>query len=1708
MSHLQAAGRAQSTTQLDAQDIQQFAGAGGERGSLGLLSRLQGTNSTTFTQNNASASGLGREYWLDDATATKCRDCDRTFTTFLRKHHCRICGKIFCHNCTRFIDGAKFNHKGKLRVCFFCHNKLQKYEDYNSSEDEPDETMAVAPLSSSSTSSSNHNAQLLHHRNSHSRSHSHSQNNSLFNNKSMHSPIRSPYRSSANKELPMLHNSKIRARGNSSIKSPPMAKRVVNTLDNGSNIKERDSSDTDENDDEECSDSSTNSDASTDDENNPGSGIDGEGMISLMSNHEFNWPSNGGIAEFKFTNAVNSPAITPTNAANGNSFIPYDSYKRGDINKNLNHPRLSSSHLHQRNTRRNFSSRGTHSRIFSNSMLNSKFKRMNLTLNTDIIHFTDDLQKASESYNEILLNEVIIDKQLPDVDFWCQKLSKSLKKVNNIEIELNKDPNGATYDFQDFIKFKKIEGDKYDDVEAIEGLVFSKKLPLKNMPLKIESPKIMIITFAIEYDQNIIGEPTFTSLDSVIAQQDEYLKKLTDRIIHLNPSIIVSSNSINFLVLKRLAENGISASPNCKPTNLFRLAKFTNATIITSIDMLVRNPVLGKCDMFQQRYFQVGDLLKSYFFFTGCNSKVGLTILLRGPNLDVLKRVKEFLPLMMCAFINTNLESSYLRDKYMKLNENFNVMNKKSTLTQPLGLIKLENCDDVNKLTHDRLVSTSPWVKFSPPQIINQIQETIHKLDNIKTYFTQFESDEDPIRNIEIYKQQFSIDDSLAIGNVADLTKMVHSMNDYLLKVNNFQLNYHYRKFEQFWMWREYDFYDPIWNQNITILFSMISSKNSIPCIGPMLHMIEFYWDNDECLGQFIQGLCLSTDHICMNGCGMLLRDHYYSYVHDDGKVDVKLEMTSKEDIVIKTNSITTWSECKVCHEKTNQMPLNDLSNKYSFGKFLQLIFCFDNEVLKLNHSAVNCECHYEDYFKDFIHVFQLNNFIIKFEYSKIDNLKLVTPKNKLFWDPKYDFKIKLDYYTKVDKKCKKFFDSVQHRLDNIQLDSHYVNKDNLTRGELKLAELRDKLIVQRQEIFQMIKNVYNQSELRDYSKLNVVLRKVQEISRVWKLEFDDFAKEFLPTVKEMKSNFQLEKLLNIIANKDDEEDEDDDEHDEKKRERGQSEDTSAIQEGDSTISNESSLSTINPVRKKSSLVLSRINELNESFGSNGSTTPVGPLLGKPSQESLNLPKDFNRLDLGQVKKLKKLFENDTQNFFNERERMEMMNTRGKYLPKVGTMNSQVKVNSNQDLTESRSLTQSVVSTNNSLSNQKQHPSVNIQTNTGTVSAATTIQTDTDDKNKEEKNWFLKMMTNFIDTRTSTSWVDFSYPLGPTEHIYFESDVIIREDEPSSIIAFCLSTIDYQSKIYADKPNEITDEYLQSIFVKPGFHLPYQIEGNNSNSMIECKVFFAEQFDALRKKCGLEENFVNSISRCVKWDSTGGKSGAVFLKTLDDRFILKELSKSEMEAFVKMARDYFGYFEKVLFQGLPSVLAKIFGVYQIQVKSSTSNKSYTIDVVLMENLFYNWKPDRIFDLKGSMRNRHVEQTGKANEVLLDENMVEYIYESPIFVREGDKKLLRMSLWNDTLFLEKMNVMDYSLVVGIDSSSEELVVGIIDCIRTFTWDKKLESWVKEKGLVGSSGVGREPTVITPRQYKNRFREAMERYILLAPGPYYQARKTRG
>ena len=42
--------------------------------------------------------------WISDQDVRLCPSCAKSFNLTRRKHHCRLCGAVLCHNCSYFID--------------------------------------------------------------------------------------------------------------------------------------------------------------------------------------------------------------------------------------------------------------------------------------------------------------------------------------------------------------------------------------------------------------------------------------------------------------------------------------------------------------------------------------------------------------------------------------------------------------------------------------------------------------------------------------------------------------------------------------------------------------------------------------------------------------------------------------------------------------------------------------------------------------------------------------------------------------------------------------------------------------------------------------------------------------------------------------------------------------------------------------------------------------------------------------------------------------------------------------------------------------------------------------------------------------------------------------------------------------------------------------------------------------------------------------------------------------------------------------------------------------------------------------------------------------------------------------------------------------------------------------------------------------------
>ena len=281
----------------------------------------------------------------------------------------------------------------------------------------------------------------------------------------------------------------------------------------------------------------------------------------------------------------------------------------------------------------------------------------------------------------------------------------------------------------------------------------------------------------------------------------------------------------------------------------------------------------------------------------------------------------------------------------------------------------------------------------------------------------------------------------------------------------------------------------------------------------------------------------------------------------------------------------------------------------------------------------------------------------------------------------------------------------------------------------------------------------------------------------------------------------------------------------------------------------------------------------------------------------------------------------------------------------------------------------------------------------------------------------------------------------------------------------------------------------------------------------EIKVFYPRQFQALRTIYFSEnfENFIFSARQSEDWEISGGKSKANFFRTFDEKFAIKNISELEFNMLLDSAFNYFQHLSKFFFEKKPSLLAKILGAFHIKVKSpKEKEKNYYL--IYMENIYYNKISKnnfdnfnggesnlKVYDLKGSEINRYIRPKNKKNgKILLDTNFIEDNKGEPLFLDFDNFKILNQALINDCLFLKKESIIDYSLLIIYEINNDKenknefeikkIRMGIIDYLRKYTWDKQIESYGK-KLIHGFAN----PTIINPENYSERFKEKIKIYF---------------
>lgn len=396
------------------------------------------------------------------------------------------------------------------------------------------------------------------------------------------------------------------------------------------------------------------------------------------------------------------------------------------------------------------------------------------------------------------------------------------------------------------------------------------------------------------------------------------------------------------------------------------------------------------------------------------------------------------------------------------------------------------------------------------------------------------------------------------------------------------------------------------------------------------------------------------------------------------------------------------------------------------------------------------------------------------------------------------------------------------------------------------------------------------------------------------------------------------------------------------------------------------------------------------------------------------------------------------------------------------------------------------------------------------------------DDETSRRSGVLKFFSTLLQS-SENDITSLKSPFSEDEHLQLPGKYVVNHRELSSIIAHALSMSEYEQRLNEEiilinennqeQNNDIKQQEEDNNNLLEN-HEHIELHFQDSSTKFTVKIFNAAKFHLLRQiifRTKDETAYIRSLSRCKKWQPRGGKSKSEFWQTYDDYFVLKDLNQKESESFSTFAPSYIDYISNAIKSNSPTTLTKILGIYHIQYRHSVTGETFKRDILVLENLlnskntFLNTTttPSVIYDLKGSHRNRFSNiDEGQANAVLLDLNFIANTEDNPFYVRLHTKWTLMRALYADTNFLAKHGIVDYSLLISCHCDEQQSIVyaGIIDYIRTYTWDKKLETVFKSM-----SGPGQSPTVISPDHYRRRFLRRMDQYFPVVPDEWHAYEK---
>uniref|UniRef100_A0A0D9WBK8 1-phosphatidylinositol-3-phosphate 5-kinase n=1 Tax=Leersia perrieri TaxID=77586 RepID=A0A0D9WBK8_9ORYZ len=1267
---------------------------------------------------------------------------------------------------------------------------------------------------------------------------------------------------------------------------------------------------------------------------------------------------------------------------------------------------------------------------------------------------------------------------------------------------------GNDMDPATYVKLKCVASGSRRQCQVIKGLVFRKNAAHKHMPTQCHTPRLLLIQGALGLDSNL----GFSSFDSMDKDKNNLRTSIARMVQRCRPNLVMVEKTVSRDIQELLLQHGVTLLLDMKLHRLQRISRSSGAPLLSFSDLL-DCPKLKHCDYFHiDKFFEEHNHTaaaakpaagkrqsKTLVFLEGFSDPLGCTILLRGASTEELKKIKQVLHYTIFAAYHLVVETSFFEDQKVFLNdtnEGSSEISRQATLVSTSSLPASPTDNDVtcagssveyhDRNTNDQgtAINCDPNETSPSENLLSSVSGSLRRFIDIFRYhniYLPVTSSQDTAghqeeENTEISQEMAS--DALAKENEPDhsceymdhlrgiqeqvfsKTNQKMAQPDPIVGAKHEQLSVPLGNGEQYSAGYvnennnsdtdEAD--DVLESQSILILLSSQCITKQVFCEQSHLYRINYYGNFDLSLGRYLQDI-LQNQNLSCSSCGEPPDAHIYSYTHRNGNLTVSVRRLLPQHHLPgeSEGKIWMWTRCLRCeHESgmsksSRRVLISTEARNLSFGKFLELSFSSHSAARRLSVCGhlVNRDC------------LRLGSKVAKFQYSSVEIYAACKPQRTLeFHNPNMH-----EWFEQQGRNVLargvKLFSEVASLIEHMKIFSDGAINCGDFLPVKEVSPLEEVLMREKTDFVDSLMKAVDQSRMSSSSVneilvVNCLYQDLLILLYVWDRRFH----QVLECKSERKANGTKKEAAEFAGEPEPVAVADATGESAEGKLPFENACTKGMQYGEpgmdrysSTFIDENSQDERREEKHITKVPSVRVLEGIDMQGNGQVTNSIAIKEEQLSMPQYRIPEwgDRERWIWNPLHELRVSYRHELQ--AGHLEKFELVNN---YSP------------SHLSPLHKQSSTEFIVGPGGNVLCISEDEISSI------ISRALAIS--------EERRHLL------LDAIVEG---EAAYSRG-SEKSYSS----LSENSSASSSWSSIGSSDSDASISSDDLFSSYDSPLLSSSLHPEVSVNGKVAPKGKYSVI---CVHANQFYTLRKKCCPSElAYITSLSRCKKWDAQGGKSNAFFAKTLDDRFIIKQIKKTEFESFIKFAPDYFKHVYHSLDTGSQTCLAKILGIYQ--VKQIRHGKEVKLDLMVMENLLFGHNVSRIYDLKGAVFSRYVSDSNDHGTVYLDQNFVDDMRVSPIYIGGRMKHLLQRAIWNDTAFLTSINVMDYSLLVGVDKEKREFVFGIIDYLRQYTWDKQLETWAKTSLVVPKNA---SPTVISPKEYKKRFRKFMAKYFLTVP-----------